>query len=72
MSQMVSLYYALPSEKENDCQKFNMSVQLIPGNMSLMDVISKTVFQNITLKKTLFMLFKVKKVKKNKIKKRRK
>lgn len=40
MSQVVSLYYALPSEKENDCQKFNMSVQLIPGNMSLMDVIS--------------------------------
>uniref|UniRef100_A0A671YLD9 Complement C3-like n=1 Tax=Sparus aurata TaxID=8175 RepID=A0A671YLD9_SPAAU len=27
---VVSLYYALPSEKENDCQKFNMSVQLIP------------------------------------------
>uniref|UniRef100_A0A671YCY9 Complement C3-like n=1 Tax=Sparus aurata TaxID=8175 RepID=A0A671YCY9_SPAAU len=27
---MVSLYYALPSEKESDCQKFNMSVQLIP------------------------------------------
>uniref|UniRef100_A0A671YJ49 Complement C3-like n=1 Tax=Sparus aurata TaxID=8175 RepID=A0A671YJ49_SPAAU len=35
---VVSLYYALPSEKENDCQKFNMSVQLIPGNMSLMDI----------------------------------
>ncbi|XP_047199307.1 complement C3-like [Hippoglossus stenolepis] len=27
---MVSLYYALPKEKESDCQKFNMSVQLIP------------------------------------------
>ncbi|XP_045904229.1 complement C3-like [Micropterus dolomieu] len=28
---MVSLYYALPKEKESDCQKFNLSVQLIPG-----------------------------------------
>ncbi|XP_074487252.1 complement C3-like [Sebastes fasciatus] len=27
---MVSLYYAMPKEKESDCQKFNMSVQLIP------------------------------------------
>uniref|UniRef100_A0A8C7XR24 Complement component c3a, duplicate 5 n=1 Tax=Oryzias sinensis TaxID=183150 RepID=A0A8C7XR24_9TELE len=26
---MVSLYYALPEEKESDCQKFNMSVQLL-------------------------------------------
>ncbi|XP_047199325.1 complement C3-like [Hippoglossus stenolepis] len=30
---MVSLYYALPKEKESDCQKFNMSVQLIPDKM---------------------------------------
>ncbi|XP_035862596.1 complement C3-like isoform X2 [Sander lucioperca] len=29
---MVSLYYALPKEKESDCQKFNLSVQLLPGN----------------------------------------
>uniref|UniRef100_A0A3P9IWJ0 Complement component c3a, duplicate 5 n=1 Tax=Oryzias latipes TaxID=8090 RepID=A0A3P9IWJ0_ORYLA len=29
---MVSLYYALPEEKESDCQKFDMSVQLLPGN----------------------------------------
>uniref|UniRef100_A0A3Q1IW90 Complement component c3a, duplicate 5 n=1 Tax=Anabas testudineus TaxID=64144 RepID=A0A3Q1IW90_ANATE len=29
---MVSLYYALPIEKESDCLKFNMSVALIPGN----------------------------------------
>uniref|UniRef100_A0A8C7XKP5 Anaphylatoxin-like domain-containing protein n=1 Tax=Oryzias sinensis TaxID=183150 RepID=A0A8C7XKP5_9TELE len=28
---MVSLYYALPEEKESDCQKFNVSVQLLPG-----------------------------------------
>ncbi|KAK2815854.1 hypothetical protein Q5P01_026321 [Channa striata] len=28
---MVSLYYALPKEKESDCQKFNMSVELIPA-----------------------------------------
>ncbi|XP_034543361.1 complement C3-like [Notolabrus celidotus] len=27
---MVSLYYALPKEKESDCKKFNLSVQLIP------------------------------------------
>ncbi|KAF1385234.1 hypothetical protein PFLUV_G00105620 [Perca fluviatilis] len=27
---MVSLYYALPKEKESDCQKFNLSVQLLP------------------------------------------
>uniref|UniRef100_A0A672IPZ1 Complement component c3a, duplicate 5 n=1 Tax=Salarias fasciatus TaxID=181472 RepID=A0A672IPZ1_SALFA len=28
---MVSLYYALPKEKESDCQRFNMSVELIPA-----------------------------------------
>ncbi|XP_073325595.1 LOW QUALITY PROTEIN: uncharacterized protein [Pagrus major] len=27
---MVSLYYALPNEKDSDCQKFNVSVELIP------------------------------------------
>ncbi|XP_036067509.1 complement C3 isoform X2 [Oryzias melastigma] len=27
---MVSLYYALPQEKESDCQKFDVSVQLLP------------------------------------------
>uniref|UniRef100_A0A8D0AIM2 Complement C3-like n=1 Tax=Sander lucioperca TaxID=283035 RepID=A0A8D0AIM2_SANLU len=31
--QMVSLYYALPKEKESDCQKFNLSVQLLPEKM---------------------------------------
>ncbi|XP_075944184.1 complement C3-like [Anarhichas minor] len=30
---MVSLYYALPKEKESDCEKFNMSVQLLPESM---------------------------------------
>ncbi|XP_027138175.1 complement C3 [Larimichthys crocea] len=30
---MVSLYYALPKEKESDCQNFNLSVQLIPDKM---------------------------------------
>uniref|UniRef100_A0A672GGE4 Complement component c3a, duplicate 5 n=1 Tax=Salarias fasciatus TaxID=181472 RepID=A0A672GGE4_SALFA len=30
---MVSLYYALPKEKESDCQRFNMSVELIPEKM---------------------------------------
>ncbi|XP_070846556.1 complement C3-like [Chaetodon trifascialis] len=28
---MVSLYYALPKEKESDCQRFNLSVQLLPA-----------------------------------------
>uniref|UniRef100_A0A665VZJ5 Complement C3-like n=1 Tax=Echeneis naucrates TaxID=173247 RepID=A0A665VZJ5_ECHNA len=28
---MVSLYYAIPTEKDSDCQKFNMSVALITG-----------------------------------------
>uniref|UniRef100_A0A3P9MSZ3 NTR domain-containing protein n=1 Tax=Poecilia reticulata TaxID=8081 RepID=A0A3P9MSZ3_POERE len=28
---MVSVYYTIPKEKESDCQKFNLSVQLIPG-----------------------------------------
>uniref|UniRef100_A0A3Q3IVX9 Anaphylatoxin-like domain-containing protein n=2 Tax=Monopterus albus TaxID=43700 RepID=A0A3Q3IVX9_MONAL len=31
---MVSLYYALPKEKESDCQKFNLSVELLPEKMS--------------------------------------
>ncbi|TKS69032.1 Complement C3 [Collichthys lucidus] len=31
---MVSMYYALPKEKENNCQNFNLSVQLIQGNLS--------------------------------------
>uniref|UniRef100_A0A8C4F0G1 NTR domain-containing protein n=1 Tax=Dicentrarchus labrax TaxID=13489 RepID=A0A8C4F0G1_DICLA len=30
---MVSLYYALPKEKESDCQRFNLSVELIPEKM---------------------------------------
>nr|AIA08688.1 complement component C3 [Oplegnathus fasciatus] len=29
----VSLYYALPKEMESDCQKFNLSVQLLPEKM---------------------------------------
>lgn len=29
---MVSLFYALPKEKHSDCQKFNMTVQLLPGS----------------------------------------
>ncbi|XP_041789454.1 complement C3-like [Chelmon rostratus] len=28
---MVSLFYALPKEKESDCQRFNLSVQLLPA-----------------------------------------
>uniref|UniRef100_A0A7N8XUY0 Complement C3 n=1 Tax=Mastacembelus armatus TaxID=205130 RepID=A0A7N8XUY0_9TELE len=32
ISVIVSLYYALPKEKDSDCQKFNLSVELLPGN----------------------------------------
>ncbi|XP_077427272.1 complement C3-like [Vanacampus margaritifer] len=38
---MVSLYYALPSEKESDCQKFNMWVQLIPEKIDQEEKIYK-------------------------------
>nr|XP_046262967.1 complement C3-like isoform X2 [Scatophagus argus] len=30
MMKMVSMYYTLPQEKESDCQKFNLSVKLLP------------------------------------------
>uniref|UniRef100_A0A667YTJ9 Complement C3-like n=1 Tax=Myripristis murdjan TaxID=586833 RepID=A0A667YTJ9_9TELE len=30
---LVSLYYALPKEKESDCQRFNLSVQMLPEKM---------------------------------------
>uniref|UniRef100_A0A667XIT0 Complement component c3a, duplicate 5 n=1 Tax=Myripristis murdjan TaxID=586833 RepID=A0A667XIT0_9TELE len=30
---LVSLYYALPREKESDCQRFNLSVQMLPGEL---------------------------------------
>ncbi|KAM7393938.1 hypothetical protein PAMP_020772 [Pampus punctatissimus] len=30
---LVSLYYALPKVEESDCQKFNLSVQLLPEEM---------------------------------------
>lgn len=33
--QVKSLYYALPSEKQSNCQKFNLTVQLLPGNFSV-------------------------------------
>ncbi|XP_037545595.1 complement C3 [Nematolebias whitei] len=31
---MVSLYYAIPKVQESDCQKFNMTVELIPEKMT--------------------------------------
>ncbi|XP_073327884.1 complement C3-like isoform X4 [Pagrus major] len=31
---MVSLYYALPTQMESECQKFNLSVQLLPDEIS--------------------------------------
>ncbi|XP_077380302.1 complement C3-like [Festucalex cinctus] len=42
---MVSLYYALPSEKEGDCQNFNLSVQLIPENFDEEEEIYKLKIQ---------------------------
>ncbi|XP_070831511.1 complement C3-like [Chaetodon trifascialis] len=30
---VTSLYYALPKEKESDCQRFNLSVQLLPEKL---------------------------------------
>ncbi|TWW59519.1 Complement C3 [Takifugu flavidus] len=38
---MVSLYYALPKEKESDCQKFNLSVQLIPEKQDENEMVYK-------------------------------
>ncbi|KAK2815856.1 hypothetical protein Q5P01_026323 [Channa striata] len=38
---MVSLYYALPLEKEPGCEKFNMSVQLIPEKMDVDEKVYK-------------------------------
>ncbi|XP_058495809.1 complement C3-like isoform X2 [Solea solea] len=38
---MVSLYYALPMEKESDCQKFDLSVELIPEKMDEDEAIYK-------------------------------
>nr|XP_043871929.1 complement C3-like isoform X2 [Solea senegalensis] len=38
---MVSQYYALPTENESDCQKFNLSVELIPEKMYEDEVIYK-------------------------------
>ncbi|XP_014901192.1 complement C3-like isoform X1 [Poecilia latipinna] len=39
---MVSLYYTIPKEKESDCQKFNLSVQLIPVSSEISDEDRKT------------------------------
>lgn len=33
MQQLVSRYYAKPKEHKSDCQDFNLSVELIPGNL---------------------------------------
>ncbi|XP_019744648.1 complement C3 [Hippocampus comes] len=38
---LVSLYYALPSEKESDCQNFDLSVQLIPEKLDVEEKIYK-------------------------------
>ncbi|KAF3852636.1 hypothetical protein F7725_005991 [Dissostichus mawsoni] len=38
---IASLYYALPKQKESDCQKFNLSVQLIPEKMDVDEKIYK-------------------------------
>ncbi|MEQ2305357.1 hypothetical protein AMECASPLE_036960, partial [Ameca splendens] len=38
---MVSLFYAIPKEKHSDCQKFNLSVQLLPETTDEVDKIYK-------------------------------
>nr|XP_057939783.1 complement C3-like [Doryrhamphus excisus] len=38
---MVSLYYAIPSQKDSDCDKFNLSVQLIPEKITEAEKIYK-------------------------------
>ncbi|XP_070776629.1 complement C3-like [Enoplosus armatus] len=42
---MVSLYYALPKEKESDCQKFNLSVKLVPEKMDEDEKIYKLIIE---------------------------
>ncbi|XP_028449056.1 complement C3 [Perca flavescens] len=42
---MVSLYYALPKEKDSDCQKFNLSVQLLPEKMDEDENIYKLIIE---------------------------
>uniref|UniRef100_UPI003AAF2771 complement C3-like n=1 Tax=Centroberyx gerrardi TaxID=166262 RepID=UPI003AAF2771 len=48
---MVSLYYALPKEKESDCQKFNISVKLIPVKMDENEKIYKLKIEILYLDK---------------------
>ncbi|XP_077381637.1 complement C3-like [Festucalex cinctus] len=48
---MVSLYYALPSEKESDCQNFNLSVQLIPEKIDEEEKIYKLKIEFMYLNK---------------------
>ncbi|XP_067438912.1 complement C3-like isoform X2 [Thunnus thynnus] len=50
---MVSLYYALPKEKESDCQQFNLSVQLLPEKMEHDEKIYKLKIEVFCLKCTL-------------------
>ncbi|KAM9363631.1 complement C3-like [Symphorus nematophorus] len=42
---MVSLYYALPQEKESNCKKFNLSVQLIPEKMDEEEKVYKLIIK---------------------------
>ncbi|XP_077574394.1 complement C3-like [Stigmatopora nigra] len=48
---MVSLYYALPSETESDCQDFDLSVQLIPEKITEEEKIYKLKIEVMYLNK---------------------
>ncbi|KAM6939509.1 complement C3-like [Xenentodon cancila] len=48
---MVALYYALPREKESDCQKFNVSVQLEPEKLDEDEKIYKLTVKVLYLNK---------------------
>lgn len=45
---MVSLYYGLPKEKENNCDRFNLSVQVFQGTWFNFFSISENIFLHLT------------------------
>ncbi|XP_069024451.1 complement C3-like isoform X1 [Embiotoca jacksoni] len=57
---MVSLYYALPKETENDCDKFNVSVELLPEKISddgdIYKLTIKVLYKNLDRDATMSIL----------------
>ncbi|XP_035515961.1 complement C3-like [Morone saxatilis] len=54
---MVSLYYALPKEKESDCQKFNLSVEFSPeSDGKTYKLTLKVLFKDIRRNSTMSIL----------------